>query len=162
MIEFPKRKPNRLKFYDYSSPGAYFITICTNDRKNYFWDIVGATIGRPSEIPLTKVGKIAEKAINNISVIYDNVTVDYYVIMPNHIHLLLQIHADENGRPMVAPTVDRVVKQLKGYITKRNGKSVWQKLYHDHVVRNRKDYERIAKYICENPMRWKEDCFYIE
>ncbi len=57
--ELPKRKPNRLENFDYSSNGAYFITICTKNRHNYFWNTVGATIGRPQDVPLTKYGKIA-------------------------------------------------------------------------------------------------------
>ena len=64
------------------------------------------------------------------------------------------IRADEYGRPMVAPTISRVVQQLKGYITKRIGSSIWQKLFVDHVIRNRQDYEEHVKYIYENPMKW--------
>ena len=55
---------------------------------------------------------------------------------------------------MVAPTIDRVVKQLKGYVSKKVGTPIWQKLYYDHIVRNREDYEAIVKYIHENPVRW--------
>ena len=160
--KLPKRKPNRLKNYDYSSIGAYFITICTENRKNYFWKSVGATIGRPQNENLTEYGKMVDLSINNISNIYPAVVVESYVIMPNHVHLLLRICSDEYGRPMVAPTIANVVKQMKGYATKKIGKSVWQKLYHDRVVRNRDEYDQIAKYICENPKLWKQDCFYIE
>ena len=74
--------------------------------------------------------------------------------MPDHIHLLLRIRADEFGRPMVAPTMSRLVKQMKGYITKQIGVSIWQKLFYDHVIRNREDYEEHIKYIYENPLKW--------
>lgn len=163
----PERKPNRLKNYDYSSVGAYFITICTRDRKNYFWKnnkikTVGATTGRPSNEELNECGKIVDFAINNIPKIYPAVNLERYVVMPNHIHLLLRICPDEYGRPMVAPTIANVIKHMKGYATKKIGKSVWQKLYHDCVVRNRDEYDKIAKYIYENPMNWESDCFYIE
>ena len=80
--------------------------------------------------------------------------------MPNHIHLLLTIGSDEYGRPMVAPTMSRVVQQLKGYVAKRIGHSVWQKLFHDHIIRNREDYDEHVKYILENPMRWQYDDLY--
>ena len=82
--------------------------------------------------------------------------------MPNHIHLLIQIHADEYGRPMAAPTVSRIVKQMKGFVSKKVGKSIWQKLYYDHVVRNTDDYNGVVKYICENPVCWKNDELYSE
>ena len=152
--ELPSRKRNRLKHYDYSSCGAYFITICTSDRRNYFWNGVGATIGRPQDVDLSQYGKLVDEAINNIPSIYPALKLDHYVIMPDHIHLLLIIRADEYGRPMVAPTISRVVQQLKGYITKRIGHSIWQKLFFDHVIRNRQDYEEHVKYICDNPVKW--------
>lgn len=153
----PKRKDIRLKNYDYRSSGAYFLTICTLERRNYFWENVGATIGRPQDIALSEYGNIVDKAINNIPYVYPALDVDHYVIMPDHIHLLLIVRADEFGRPMVAPTMSRVVQQLKGSITKRIGHSIWQKLFIDHVVRNREDYEEHVKYICDNPIRWQYD-----
>ena len=79
------------------------------------------------------------------------------MIMPNHIHLLLRVCADELGRPMVAPTMSRVVQQMKGYVTKRIGHSIWQKLFFDHIIRNSKDYEEHVKYIYENPLKWQLD-----
>ena len=151
----PNRKHYRLDNYDYSSIGAYFITICTSERRNYFWERVGATIGRPQDVPLSQYGNVVDEAIKNIPSIYPALNVDCYVIMPDHIHMILIICADENGRPMVAPTMSRVVQQLKGYITKRIGKSIWQKLFYDHIIRNHEDYEEHVKYIYENPMRWQ-------
>ena len=159
--KLPTRKRNRLENYDYSSSGAYFLTICTSERRNYFWDNVGATIGRPHDVELSPYGKIVDEAINNISIIYPSVSVEHYVIMPNHIHLLLLIRADECGRPMVAPTMSRLVQQMKGFVTKRIGISIWQKLFFDHVIRNRQDYDEHVKYIYENPIRWYYDELYI-
>ena len=152
--ELPNRKRNRLEHYDYSSCGAYFITICAAERRNYFWNHVGATIGRPQDVDLSQYGKLADEAIHNIPSIYPALEVDHYVIMPDHIHLILMIRADKNGRPMVAPAVSQVVQQLKGYITKRIGQSIWQKLFFDHVIRNRQDYEEHVKYIFDNPEKW--------
>ena len=153
----PKRKYPRIKNYNYSEVGAYFITICTSQRRNYFWqNDVGACIARPqcpNDIKLSVCGKIADEAIKNIPKIYPNVTVDSYVIMPDHIHLILIIHSDECGRAMHAPTMMRVVQQMKGYITKQIGSSIWQKSFFDHIIRNREDYEKHAKYIYENPLR---------
>ena len=150
--ELQNRKNIRLKEFNYSAAGAYFLTICTSPRQNYFWSTkVGASIARPQDIELSPCGKIVETAIQNIPQIYPSLVVDQYVIMPDHIHLLLIIRADEFGRPMVAPTVSRVVQQLKGYVTKRIGKSIWQKLFFDHIIRNRKDYDEHVAYIYENP-----------
>ncbi len=161
-MDLPKRKPNRLPEYDYSTPGAYFITICVKAHKCIFWDNVGASIARPQKAALSQCGKIAEKAILDISAHYPAISVDNYTVMPNHIHLLLQINTDADGRPMVAPTISTVVQQLKGVISKQIGKSVWQKLFHDHIIRGDEDYAKIWEYIDNNPIRWKEDCFYTE
>ena len=160
--ELPKRKKNRLEHYDYSSCGAYFITICTSEKQNYFWKNVGATIGRPQDLELSPYGEIVRDAIKNISVVYPVLLVERYVIMPNHIHLLLRICSDEFGRPMVAPTMSRVIKQLKGYVSKRTKRSLWQKSFHDHIIRNQTDYEEHINYICENPIRWCYDELYAE
>ena len=164
MESLPRRKKIRLEKYDYSSPGGYFLTICTSERRNYFWkdtdasdNTVGTIIDRPQDIELSPYGKIVDDAINNIPNVYPSLDVDCYVIMPDHIHILVIIHADEYGRPMVAPTMSRVVQQLKGYVTKRIGCVIWQKLFVDHVIRNRKDYEEHVRYIAENPMRWRCD-----
>lgn len=164
MVEnkYPQRKKNRLENYDYSSCGAYFLTICTSNRRNYFWNSVGAIIDRPQNVELSQYGTIADSAIENISSVYPEILVESYVIMPNHIHLLLRVRSDEFGRPMVAPTMQRVVKQLKGYISKRIGESIWQKSFHDHIIRNREDYEKHIRYIYENPITWHYDELYIE
>ena len=161
-MEFPKRKPNRLKNYDYSQPNAYFITICTKNKETLFWEHVGASIARPEKVCLSPYGRIVEEAISNIQTVYPAISVDNYVIMPNHIHLLLQIRTDENGRAMLAPTISIVIQQMKGYVTKRIGSSIWQKLFHDHVIRDEAGYLKIWNYIEGNPSKWEEDCFYVK
>jgi len=160
--EIPKRKRNRLENYDYSSCGAYFITVCTLERQNYFWENVGAIIDRPQDVELSIYGKIVDQAIKNIPSAYPALSLESYVIMPNHIHLLLRVCADEYGRPLVAPTMSRVVKQLKGVVSKQAGISIWQKSFHDHIIRKREDYEEHLLYIYENPMRWRYDELYAE
>lgn len=150
---FPKRKENRLKGFDYSSNGTYFLKICTKDKRKIFGNIVGAAIGRPW-CELSEYGKIVDEAINNIEKIYHRARLDKYVIMPDHIHLLVKILPDENERPMGAPTIPNIVNQLKGYVTKRIGFPVWQKLYYDHIVRNEEDYNTKWEYIENNPNAW--------
>lgn len=160
MASNPRRIPNRLKSFDYSAPGAYFITICTDNRRNLFWENVGASIARPQAVVLSETGKIVDSAIRGIPVHYPAVSVDRYVIMPNHIHLLLQIRTDSNGQRIPAPTISAVVQQMKGYVSKQIGHGIWQKLFHDHVIRSEADYQKIWEYIEHNPIRWKDDCFY--
>jgi len=162
LIEYPKRKQIRLKNYDYSTPCGYFITICTKNKTNYFWHNVGTSIARPQGVPLNSYGKIVDSAIKNIENIYDNISVDNYVIMPNHLHLLLQIHSTPNGRPMVSPTIERAIQQMKGYVSKQIGKTIWQSRFYDHVIRGDEDYKEIWEYIDTNPQKWCDDEFYIK
>ena len=157
MDELQTRKEIRLKDYDYGSTGTYFVTVCAKERENIFWEDVGTTIGRQSDVNLSHYGKMVDDAINNISNIYPSVTVDHYVIMPDHIHLLLSILHDDDGRPMVVPTINRMVNQMKGYVSKQIGHSIWQGRFYDHVIRNRDDYNEHVQYIRENPMRWYYD-----
>jgi REP element-mobilizing transposase RayT len=153
-MELPVRKENRLKDFDYNQSGAYFVTICTNKRKNLFWSYVGAAIGRPQDVPLSLCGRITDQTIKDVSSHYHAITVDHYVIMPDHVHLLLQIHSDSNGRPLAAPTMATVINQLKGTVSKKVGFPVWQKGFYDHVIRNQADYNAIWEYIEDNPQKW--------
>ena len=161
-MNLPQRKPNRLSSFDYSSPGGYFITVCTDKHQNLFWDNVGASIARPQDVCLSVLGYIVDADINNISLHYPAFSVVHYVIMPNHVHLLLLIRSDNYGRAMPAPTVSTVVQQFKGFVSKKAGGSIWQKSFHDHVIRGEKDYLEIWNYIDTNPAKWTEDCFFTE
>ncbi len=159
----PSRKVNRLRSYDYTSNGAYFITICTHQHTC----ILGKIAGRggqwppaPVQVNLSEYGKVVKDAIENIPRYYPHVAVDHYVIMPNHLHLLLMITAPQSGRPMTAPTVSGMVNQLKGYVSKRIGHSIWQKSFHDHVIRSEAAYQKIWEYIDTNPLKWADDCYY--
>ena len=158
--ELPKRKPTRLNNFDYSTPGAYFVTVCTHNRKCTLSRVVGAIHESP-EIQLTEYGKIVDRLINTIPP-QSLATIDRYVIMPNHLHIMVFISADEYGRPQVAPTVDRMIKQFKGAVTKKIGYPIWQKSFIEHVIRNKQDFETRSKYIYENPIRWYYDELYAE
>ena len=90
--EFPKRKPTRLKNFDYSSTGAYFVTICTEERRRILSRIVGVDVlGDPKKVELLSYGIIADKYIKQMGEFYENITIDQYVVMPNHIHILLSV-----------------------------------------------------------------------
>ena len=163
--ELPKRKDMRLKGFDYGKTGAYFLTICTQNRKN----ILSKIVGEGSPLPqLSPYGEIVARWIQKIPEKYPEASVDRYVIMPNHIHILLSIVRDD-GRGDPSPTADTVIGWLKYQATKEinklrgsSGDKIFQRSFFDHVVRNRDDYCEICKYIYENPIRWHYDELYTE
>lgn len=156
-LELPSRKKNRLDEYDYSAPNAYFITICTDKRRNLFWKDISSIVNSMEDVALTPYGEIATKVILEIPGHYPMISVDTFAVMPNHVHLLLQINTDHGGRPMAAPTIAMVVNQMKGAVSKQIGFPVWQKGYYDHVIRNNADYREVWQYIEGNPGKWTED-----
>ena len=163
-MEQPRRKSNRIEDYDYSQKGAYFVTICTQDRKKILSQI---RVGDGFPVP-KPCGKVVEEIIGRISEKYPDVRVDKYVIMPDHIHLLLRIenkgevfHLPEDGTGNPSPTLGNVVGWFKYQATKqinsvRNtpGAKVFQRSYYDHVIRNQQDYNEIWEYIENNPRKW--------
>lgn len=164
------RRSNRLKGYDYSQAGYYFITVCAKEKRRLFWEFstnfdrdippsVAAACGRH---PLSAIGLYVQSEIEHLSHIYDGISVDKYVIMPNHIHMILCIQSPEEWRPQAAATVGHIINQFKGSVSKKVGHSIWQKSYHDHIIRNNADYLRIWQYIDTNPAKWREDCYYTE
>ena len=158
----PKRKNLRLKCYDYSSCGAYFLTICTSGKENLFWTTVGANCVRPSEpLPLSTMGKAVAAELEKLSSVYPDVQLDQYCVMPNHVHMILTINLPVDGRTQFAPTVSRVVKQFKGAVSKRCGRAVWQRSFYDHVIRNQESYEEISAYIYNNPYNWHADKLFV-
>ncbi len=154
MPNLPKRKQIRIENYDYSTNGAYFITICTANRENYLWKIRRGELCSPAKIPLSNIGKIVNKEIQKLDKIYDAVNVDKFCIMPDHIHFIISINSNNNGRTQFAPTISRVVKQFKGSITKQIGKPIWQKSFYEHTIRNQNDYNEIWEYIENNPLKY--------
>ena len=113
--------------------------------------LVGADIIRPPI--LSKYGRIVESAILSISEYYGNVTVDKYCIMPDHIHMILFIHRNLDGRMISAPTLSSIVGQMKRWVSKQIGFSMWQKSFYDRIIRDEAEYLQIWKYIDENPSK---------
>ena len=154
MNEQPKRKSNRIKNYDYAYPGAYFITVCTANREKIFWTDCRGELCSPANVQLSYIGIIVDKEIQKLNTVYDAVRVDKYCIMPDHIHMILLIYTDADGRTQFAPTISRVIKQFKGSITKQIGRPIWQKSFYDHGIRNQHDYDEIWQYIENNPLKY--------
>ncbi len=119
-------------------------------------------------IELTQYGKIADKYINQMNDFYNNLSVEKYVIMPNHIHIILWIKGNENG-PSRTPvptiqnsSVSRFISTFKRFCNKEYGENIWQYRSYDHIIRNKQDYKEHIKYIYENPMRWQHDELYTD
>ena len=196
----PQRKRNRLEAFDYSTPGAYFITVCTQNRRNLLGRVVGGGALDAPEMQLSKTGKIVEKYILSGNRV-ENVTVDKYVIMPDHIHMILVVDGGQSRAPAPtlgcgaipggegtrrlshtiergcqqalpagpsrapAPTnavIPHFVSTLKRFANKAAGRNLFQRSYHDHVIRGEQDYLKIWQYIDSNAAKWAEDCFYNE
>lgn len=151
MKDFPKRKSTRLKEYDYSQFGYYFITICMKNRKEFFSKIEN------SIVVLSKFGNIIDEVLINIPSYY-NVEIDCYIIMPDHIHLIIILDKDESKKNY---SLSDVIGKLKSFSCKKirgvledDEKFEWQKSFYDRIIRNEKELYQIRKYIQENPLRW--------
>lgn len=156
-----KRKPTRLKDYDYSNAGAYFITICTKDRKELLCEIdVGFGIYDEPHILLSEYGLIADKYLNYK---YQQVTIEKYVIMPNHIHIMLLVQNTNGVSQAPHPTnaiIPKFVSLFKRYCNKHYGYNIWQSSFFDHIIRDEHDYLEHLKYIEDNPKKWNDDELY--
>lgn len=166
-MERPRRKANRLLGYDYSTAGTYFITICTQNRECLLSRIIDmyADVGDGFPVPqLTEAGIISDKYIKSIHDKFPNVTVENYVIMPNHIHMILYL---KNGTGDPSPTIGSIIGWFKYAVTREinniqnlSPAKFFQRSFHDHIIRNDKEFQMIYKYIDENPINWETDCFY--
>jgi REP element-mobilizing transposase RayT len=160
-----QRKPNRLRNYDYSQGGYYFVTICTQSRIEFFGEIQnGAMV-------LNENGKIAEKVWIGIPEHFGNVELDEFVVMPNHIHGIIVVKKDIVGNRHACSlqkrqyqTIPVVVGSYKSAVTRniRKIKSsgsgfVWQKSFYDHIIRDGSSLNRIREYVINNSIQWDTD-----
>jgi len=168
-----------LKDYDYSQNGAYYITICTQDRHNLFGGVIVGADLVSARVELNEAGKMIERVYAEIISSHDGFESDKYIIMPNHSHCILFINradtsrADTRSAPTGTATVGDVVEAFKSKTTVeyisgvKSGKyppfnkKIWQRNYYEHIIRDEKDYNIKWQYIGENPARWVEDDYYI-
>lgn len=155
------RKNIRLNNYDYSQSGYYFVTICTQDKRNILGEIVinDSKFSSPI-VNFSDLGKIVEQYINNIDVVYTNARLDGYVIMPNHIHLIIIIESNIQNPYNTAISLPQIIRSLKTLTNKKSGFSIWQRNYYEHVIRNEYDLSEIREYVKNNPLKWKLDRFF--
>lgn len=164
-----ERKQNRLPFYDYSQNGAYFITICTRNKQKILSSIRRDNPCGCPQVILSPLGEIAENAIKIIEQKY-NIKIDKYVIMPNHIHMILTIDNSIGTAARAVRTISQIIGGYKSIVAnnclkicKQNNiymGAIWQRSFHDHIIRNQTDYDRIWQYIDTNPVKWEYDCYY--
>jgi len=175
------RKSIRLKGYDYSQAGLYFITICCQDRACLFGHIEN------SEMVLNDAGKMVETEWLKLHERFNNIELHEFVVMPNHFHAILETVGatlvvaqndveTQNGQPQgIAPTSKTIgnmvgafqsivtVEYIRGVKTLGwqpfNGK-LWQRNYYEHIIRNEQSHQTISKYIINNPSKWNDDKFY--
>ena len=103
---------------------------------------------------LTPIGEKVDQYLNKVRNIYLNISIDEYIVMPNHIHIILIIHKKEKN------SISKIIQQFKGMVTKDLGYSIWQKVFHEHIIRNEKEYLKIKQYINNNPYNWENDKYY--
>ena len=178
----------RLKNWDYGSNGAYFITICTQNREHFFGEIV------ETQFIASEIGTLAEKFWMEIPQHFPYIELGNFVVMPNHVHGILiidknvktlQCNVSENESPVetlhcnvstnkneqmanISPksgTISTILRSYKSVVTKNarfiHAEFGWQPRFHDHIIRNAPEWERIQTYIENNPMNWTEDKFYL-
>lgn len=174
----PHRKKLRIPDFDYSQPGAYYVSIVTQGRRKLFGQIVDG------EMVLNDIGKMVKEVIDQIPDHYPGINVELFVVMPNHIHALLIIsevvagpracQSNDGKLRGVDPTkkqlsLAEIVHRIKSLTThqymigvrdkgwSRFEKRLWQRNYYEHVIRNERDYQAIYDYIIANPMNWEKD-----
>ena len=165
----PNRRSLRLHGYDYRSSGAYFVTICTAEKRPLFGMV------RDGSVQLNELGQVADNCWKQIERVRSGVALDAYIVMPNHIHGILLFseeasaaNAPTAARELAAGSLGAILGQYKSIVTKRSQLTrsppkgpIWQRNYFDHIIRSAASLEKIRQYIVENPARWVDDDLYI-
>lgn len=147
----PRRKRTRLPEFDYTQPGAYFVTVCVADRACLFGTV------RDGAIVASALGRLVDEIWLGLPMRFREVSLDAYIVMPNHVHGVIEIDAPmRRGLPEVIGAFKSIAAQRIN-AHRGSGGPLWQRGFYEHVVRNEKDLERIRAYIQDNPGRWDED-----
>jgi len=155
----PQRKNPRLKGYDYSTEGAYFVTVCVKDRKNLLGEVVGCGDFDTPQVKLSERGQVLKKYIEMMSEKYTYIKVDKYAIMPDHFHMIISIISKKDGASETAAPynneLSKFVSLLKRYCNREYGQNIWQASFNDRIVRNEKEYLKIWNYVDTNAFQEK-------
>ena len=162
-----QRKILRLKEYDYNDTAVYFTTICVQHRECLLSKVVGTGVLDCPCIELSEYGRIAQKYIEQLNSFYSHISIEDYVIMPNHIHLVIFIQKNGQSRTPVPTTkanseYSKFISTFKRFCNKEYGYNIWQSRSYEHIIRDFRDYEKIKIYIHENPLKWQFDELYTE
>jgi len=149
-----ERKINRLKRWDYSSNGYYFLTICSDEKRKIFGEISG------KELVKNDLGRVAEMCWVEIPRHFENIGLDEWVIMPNHIHGIIRVHGGDaymhpvrNNRSKML--ISKAIQNFKAAVSRKSGmKRIWQRSFFDRIIRDEKGLEKIREYIRTNPKMW--------
>jgi REP element-mobilizing transposase RayT len=160
------RKTTRLPNYGYSCPGYYFVTLCTKNKCKILGEVVGTGLLDGPKVQLSSYGETANKQLALMADFYDTIKVEKYIVMPNHIHLLLYIAEVCDGPSgRATPTNSEIAKfvgTFKRFCNRQYGENIWQMRSHNHVIRGERDYQKIWSYIEHNAAKWQQDCFYVD
>ncbi len=179
--EYSVRKEIRLKNYDYSQNGLYFITICTKDKIPYLYEIesVGDGVLDVPQQKLKEYGIFLKDQINEINSVYEKIKILKYVIMPDHVHMIIFIFDEDKiiNRASISETsrmpssgtsrtpsptnqtIPLVISAFKRFVNRKTGFNIWQRSYYDHIIRNKKEFIEICRYIENNPLNWINNNF---
>ncbi len=150
----PFDKPHRLPGFDYSSVGSYMLTFTTLGREPLLSEVVSQGMYQPPRVILKPCGEVTEKYIQRIESVYQGVKLENYVIMPDHVHLLLTIEEYIKPTRMDKPRISVIVGSTKAMITKEIGRQIWQADFYDTIADSEFLFRRCDQYIDDNPAAW--------
>jgi REP element-mobilizing transposase RayT len=151
----PYRRSVRLKDWTYRD-ATFFITICAHEKRCLFGRV------EADRVILSPLGKIVEREWRRSKEIRPDVIFDSHIVMPNHIHALVCVPAIKDEPSRRKRTLGSLVNGFKGAVTRAVVQRVWQRGYHEHVVRNERELALIRTYIYENPLRWAADRYFVD
>ena len=175
MARSVERKKLRAPGYDYSSAGRYFITIGTRDRYCILSEIVPSSVQNGNAagenvratVRLSDIGQNVEQVIGEMNRIYQDIRIELYVIMPNHLHLIVHVFEKAGTSRTPSPTktnarIPALISTLKRFSNRYVEENMWQRSYYDHIIRDDSEYEAVCRYIENNPDQWEEDELFVD
>lgn len=152
------RRSIRMEGYDYSQAGVYFVTVCVKDRECLLGEIGGG------KMVLNEMGKIVEETWNDLTNHIENIELDEFMVMPNHVHGIVVIKSEKKTESRKRHGLSEIVRQFKTFSAKRinqirhsPGNSLWHRNYYEHIIRGRVEWNQLREYIANNPMHWPLD-----
>jgi REP element-mobilizing transposase RayT len=160
-MSLPQRKLHRLKNWDYSQSGYYFVTICTNEKRKYLSAI--RQNGMDVTLIPTQIGQLVLDCWKRIEAVHPNVKLDYYCLMPNHLHGILILEENSDSLSHIIRSFKSVTtRHFNKLVTDDEKNALWQLSFYDRIIRNEAELFETRKYIEGNPSKWMEDALYVK